>query len=128
VATLTGAARVAMGFDVTPFMSQLSQTRDDLWRSAECSGDPLWPLPMWRAYDRKLKTPFADINKVGNDAFGGAIIAACFLARFVKDGTDWVHIDLAGWDHGDRPGTRKGAAMAGWWSVLSYIEERYGVS
>lgn len=128
VATLTGAARVAMGFDLTPYMSRDTETRNALLQVAERVNDPLWPLPLWEDYGRKLRTPFADLNNVGDDGAGGAIIAACFLSRFCGAADDWLHLDLAAWDHGDRPGRRKGGAMAGWFSLLSYLEERYGAA
>ena len=128
VATLTGAARVAMGFDITPYFSRDPKTRVDLLSISQKIGDPLWPLPLWEPYERKLRSGFADINNVGDDGFGGAIIAACFLSKFCEDVEDWLHLDLAAWDHGDRPGHRKGAAMAGWFSILAYLEERYGSS
>ncbi|HET9146945.1 MAG TPA: leucyl aminopeptidase family protein [Acetobacteraceae bacterium] len=107
-ATLTGAARVALGPDIPALFGN----DDDLAAALAASGtrmhDPLWRLPLWQDYAGWLDTPVADINNVGQKPFAGAIIAALFLNRFVPAGTRWAHIDTYAWNDRDRPGRPEG--------------------
>ena len=107
-ATLTGAARVALGPDLPalfcddePFASALSQAGAAVY-------DPIWRLPFWQGYDDWLKSPVADLNNVSPRPFAGAIVAALFLKRFVPKGTTYAHFDLYGWNDQTRPGRPEG--------------------
>jgi leucyl aminopeptidase len=94
-ATLTGAARVALGPDVPAFFTDDDRLADELMRAARSENDPLWRLPLWRPYESMLESKIADINNVGGSQ-GGAITAALFMRRFVA-AESWVHFDLFAW-------------------------------
>ncbi len=103
MATLTGAARVALGPDLPPFY-----TRDDglaaaIASAAEERADPLWRMPLWKPYDAKLSSKVADLNNVTTDGFAGSITAALFLGRFVGKTARWVHFDIFAWSPTERP-------------------------
>jgi leucyl aminopeptidase len=108
VATLTGAARVALGPDVPALFGtdeELVQLLLDCSRRAD---EPVWRMPLVDGYEWMIDTPWADVNNSGADTRGGAITAALFLRRFAKD-TPWAHVDLYAWEDRGRPGTPKGA-------------------
>jgi leucyl aminopeptidase len=113
MATLTGAARVALGPDLPPFFTDDAALASDLASAAETAADPLWRLPLWMPYDGKFSSKVADINNVNTDGFAGAIIAALFLRRFVARARSWAHVDVFGWSPADRPhGIAGGEAQA----------------
>ena len=105
VATLTGAMVVALGSHASGLFSNDDALSDALVAAGQAAGDRAWPMPVWREYQRQLKSNFADMANVGNRA-AGAITAACFLSRFA-DKFKWAHLDVAGtaW----RSGSAKGA-------------------
>jgi leucyl aminopeptidase len=112
-ATLTGAARVALGPDLPALFSNDDELAGALLRSGNDVHDPLWRLPLWSGYDEWLKSPVADLNNVSSKPFAGSVIAGLYLQRFVKAGTPWVHIDLYAWNDQTRPGRPEGGeAMA----------------
>ena len=112
-ATLTGAARVALGPDLPAMFSNDDSTAKTLLRVGEAVHDPLWQLPLWAGYDDWLKSPIADINNVSSKPLAGSIVAALFLQRFVKPSIPWVHLDLYAWNDQTRPGRPEGGeAMA----------------
>ena len=84
MATLTGAARVALGPDLPPFYTQDDRLAADLAEAAAAAADPLWRMPLWKPYDSKLSSKVADMNNVTTDGFAGSITAALFLHRFVE--------------------------------------------
>ena len=96
-ATLTGAARVALGPDVPPFFSDDDAFAAELMASSAKIGDPVWRLPLWAGYDAKLESSVADMNNVWDAPFAGSIIAALFLKRFVKRARRFAHFDIYGW-------------------------------
>jgi leucyl aminopeptidase len=96
-ATLTGAARVALGPDVPAFFSDDDAFAAELTTSSIKIGDPVWRLPLWAGYDAKLESSIADMNNVWDAPFAGAIIAALFLKRFVKRARRFAHFDIYGW-------------------------------
>ena len=121
-ATLTGAARVALGPDLVPLFCN-----DDAWSSAlvragEAEHDPLWRLPLWDGYDSWLDSSVADMNNVSAKAFAGAITAALFLRRFVAAETPWVHLDLYAWNDTTRPGKPEGGESQALRAVCSAVE------
>jgi leucyl aminopeptidase len=107
-ATLTGAARVALGPDLPALFAN-----DDAWAgrfldSGARVHDPLWRLPLWHDYDSWLDSSVADLNNVSTKSFAGAVIAALFLQRFVAPGVPWAHLDLYAWNDSSRPGRPEG--------------------
>jgi leucyl aminopeptidase len=109
MATLTGAARVALGTEVVPFYADDDALAGELRRCAEAECDPLWQLPLWRPYDQMLDSKVADINNVAAGGFAGSIIAALFLRRFVTAAKAWLHFDIYAWNQTMRPGRPEGA-------------------
>jgi leucyl aminopeptidase len=112
-ATLTGAARVALGPDLPALFSNDDAMADALLRFGNIVHDPLWRLPLWSGYDDWIKSPIAEMNNVASKPMAGAIVAGLFLQRFVGQGVPWIHIDLYAWNDQSRPGRPEGGeAMA----------------
>lgn len=107
-ATLTGAARVALGPDIPALFSNDDAMAAALSASGMLTHDPLWRLPLWQDYDGWLDTGIADVNNVGQKPYAGAIVAALFLHRFIPAGTRWAHIDTYAWNDRERPGRSEG--------------------
>ncbi|MBL8844428.1 MAG: leucyl aminopeptidase family protein [Hyphomicrobium zavarzinii] len=107
-ATLTGAARVALGPDLPAFFTNDNAFAEALSAEAEAVGDPVWRLPFWPGYERHLDSDIADMNNVYDAPFAGAITAALFLKRFVKNARRFAHFDLYGWRPAPRPLGPKG--------------------
>ncbi len=103
MATLTGAARVALGPDLPPFYTNDDTLAAALADAAAVTEDPLWRMPLWKPYDSRLSSKIADINNVTTDGFAGSITAALFLQRFVGKAHSWAHFDIFGWNPADRP-------------------------
>jgi leucyl aminopeptidase len=108
VATLTGAARVALGPDVPALFGTDEELVATLLETSNACDEPVWRMPLVDGYEWTIDSPFADVSNSGSDARGGAITAALFLRRFVKD-TPWAHVDLYAWEDRGRPGTPRGA-------------------
>lgn len=125
-ATLTGAARVALGTDVPPFFTDNDALARDLAEHAEAQHDPLWRLPLYAPYEDSLKSPVADMSNMSDGPFGGAITAALYLKHFVDKPENWVHFDVFAWNISDRPGRPKGGEAMALRAVFSYLQERYG--
>lgn len=103
MATLTGAARVALGPDLPALFTDDDALADGLARAGAEAADPLWRLPLWRGYDARLSSKVAEINNVTSDGFAGAITAALFLRRFVERAGSWAHFDIFGWNPLEKP-------------------------
>ncbi|MBO6900586.1 MAG: leucyl aminopeptidase family protein [Rhizobiaceae bacterium] len=103
MATLTGAARVALGPDLPPFFTDDDELAARISRAADERADPLWRMPLWSPYDSRYSSRVADINNISNDSFAGAVIAALFLRRFVEKARSWAHFDVFGWSPLERP-------------------------
>ncbi len=127
MATLTGAARVALGPDLPPYYTHDEALADDLAVFAEASADPLWRLPLWQPYMKYLDSKIADINHINTSGtgFAGSITAALFLSRFVENTRSWVHFDIFGWTPGERPGKPAGGEAQGIRGLFDLISERY---
>ncbi len=108
LATLTGAARVALGPDVPALFGTDEALVQALLESSRRQDEMMWRLPLVDSYDNQIDSPFADVNNISSDRRAGAITAALFLRRFVRD-TPWAHVDFFGWEETGRPGTPKGA-------------------
>ena len=126
MATLTGAARVALGPDLPPFYTDDDVVAASLARHAGKTNDPLWRMPLWRAYNAMIETPIADINNAGQGGFAGSITAALFLRRFVEKAKAHVHFDIFAWVPTAKPGRPRGGEQQGMRALFSYLTERYG--
>ncbi len=124
-ATLTGAARVALGTEVGVFFSEMDKTSHGLYSSAKSSEDDIWRLPLHQGYKHQLKSTIADMVNCASSGYGGAITAALFLQSFVSDDCDWVHFDVMAYNMRARPGRPKGGEAMGLRSVCQYLESRY---
>lgn len=126
MATLTGAARVALGPDLPPFFTNDETLAAGLAAAASSTADPLWRMPLWPDYDKKLASKVADLNNVTTDGFAGAVTAALFLQRFVDKATSWVHLDVFGWSPTDRPHCPTGGEAQGIRALEHLLAQRYG--
>ena len=125
MATLTGAARVALGPDLPPFYTDDDLLASDLAAAANEQEDPLWRMPLWRPYDAKLSSKIADMNNVTTDGFAGSITAALFLRRFVEKAKSWAHFDIFAWNPSDRPHGPTGGEAQGIRALEKVISSRY---
>ena len=123
-ATLTGAARVALGPDVPPFFTDDDKLAAELATAAASEFDPVWRMPLWRPYEAMLDSKVADINNVASGGQGGAITAALFLRRFVK-ATSWLHLDIFAWTPSARPGRPEGAELQSARALYALLKARY---
>ncbi|HEY4294431.1 leucyl aminopeptidase family protein [Luteibacter sp.] len=124
-ATLTGAARVALGPELPALFTNRDQLADHVIGSAELVHDPLWRLPLWRPYRRMLESYVADFANAGPSRHAGAITAALYLERFIPDGQNWMHLDTYSWNDGDRPGHPRGGEAQGLRAFFRFLSERY---
>ncbi|TVR10846.1 MAG: leucyl aminopeptidase family protein [Salinarimonadaceae bacterium] len=124
-ATLTGAARVALGPDLPPFMTDDEALASDIARLSAKIADPVWRLPLWGPYAQMLKSEVADINHISGGSFAGAITAALFLRRFVAKAGAHVHFDVYGWTPNAKPGRPKGGEVQAARLVHALLAERY---
>jgi leucyl aminopeptidase len=126
MATLTGAARVALGTDVVPFYTDDHDLAAELARCSETENDPLWRMPLWRPYDQLLESKIADVNNVSSGGFAGSITAAMFLRRFVSAAKAWVHFDIYAWNQTTKPGRPEGAECQAARALYAMLVARYG--
>ena len=125
-ATLTGAARVALGPDLPALMTRRDETADELLTAGLAADDPCWRLPLPESYREYLKSDIADLNNSGTNGFAGASVAGLFLDRFVSDGTDWAHFDTFAWRPAAKPGRPKGGDALGLRAAWGMLKARYG--
>jgi leucyl aminopeptidase len=125
MATLTGAARTALGPELPALFANDDALARDILAAGEAEGDPLWRLPLWQPYRRMLKSPVADINNVSDGAFAGAITAALYLQEFVGDATPWAHIDTYAWNQKSRPGRPEGGEALALRALHALVERRF---
>jgi leucyl aminopeptidase len=126
LATLTGAARVALGPDLPAVFGTRQETVDALLRHGRRVADPLWHLPLWAGYDDDIASKVAEALLTSATAFAGAIIGALFLKRFVTQSRDWLHVDLFAWNPKERPGRPVGAEAHAVRALFALLAERYG--
>jgi leucyl aminopeptidase len=124
-ATLTGAARVALGPDLPPFFTDDDRLASDLMRHGTAENDPMWRLPLWRAYDAMLESKVADTNNVGG-SFAGAITAALFLRKFVSNAKAWLQLVVFAWTPAAKPGRPEGGECMAARALYAMLCERYG--
>ena len=125
MATLTGAARVALGPDLPPFFTHNDTFAEILVRQAAAVDDPLWRMPLWPRYDSFLESKIANVNHISSGPFAGSITAALFLARFVEKAATHVHLDIFAWTPTARPGRPEGGEAQGIRALFALISERY---
>ncbi|AMK22483.1 MULTISPECIES: leucyl aminopeptidase family protein [unclassified Sphingobium] len=125
-ATLTGAARVAVGPDLPALFTNDDALAGEMDAAGGVVDDPTWRLPLWDGYAEMLKSDVADINNAGEGGFAGAITAALFLKRFVPENTPWVHLDTFAWRPSSRPGRPKGGEALGLRAAFHVLQGRYG--
>ena len=125
-ATLTGAARIAMGPDLPPLFSNRDEISSGIQQAGLDVEDPLWTLPLHQPYNKMIDSPIADLNNVAKSPFGGCITAALFLEHFVEKDDNWVHIDTFAWNQANRPGRPQGGEALGLRAVFRYLQRRYG--
>ena len=126
-ATLTGAARVALGPDLPPFYTQDDALAELVQRIGLAVHDPVWRLPLWRPYGKMLDSKIADTNNVSSGGFAGSVTAALFLAKFVKDAKAYLHFDIYGWTPSAKPGRPEGGEVQGARLIYALLKERYRV-
>jgi leucyl aminopeptidase len=124
-ATLTGAARVALGPDLPALFGNHETVTAGVLAAGNAVSDPLWPLPLWRPYRRMLDSAVADFANSGPSRHAGAITAALYLERFVPDGMPWLHLDTYAWNDADRPGRPRGGEAMGLRAMFAYLKQRY---
>jgi len=123
-ATLTGAARVALGTDLPALFCNDDTLADQLLAAGKNVTDPMWRMPLYRPYRRLIDSKVADINNVSGGAFGGAIIAAIYLQEFVPDDVPWAHFDMMAWNNTSRPGRPEGGEAQAARAIFAAIEKR----
>jgi len=125
MATLTGAARVALGPDLPPLYTDNQKLARELMELGEKWGDPLWHMPLWDPYDANLSSSIADVNHISAGGFAGSVTAALFLRRFVKNVDDWVHLDIFGWAPKPRPGRSLGGTDQGIRATFMMLKQKF---
>ena len=124
-ATLTGAARVALGPDLPALFANDDAIAEATLACGRAVADPLWRLPLWRPYRKMLDSYLADFANSGASRHAGAITAALFMERFVPEGMPWVHLDTYAWNDADRPGRPRGGEAMGLRALFAYLQKRY---
>jgi len=124
-ATLTGAARIALGPDLPATFANRDELAAELESAARAAEDPLWRMPLWDPYDEMLKSDIADLANAGGAPMAGCITAALFLKRFVPDDIAWAHLDTYAWRDGAKPGRPKGGDALGLRAVFALLNARY---
>ena len=125
-ATLTGAARVAVGPDLPALFARRDETAEALLAAGQSHDDACWRLPLHEAYAEWLKSDIADTNNAHTNAFAGASVAALFLDKFVGEGIDWAHFDTFAWRPTAKPGRPKGGDALGLRAAWHMLRERFG--
>jgi leucyl aminopeptidase len=125
-ATLTGAARVALGPDLPALMTRRDGTAEALLSAGKANDDEVWRLPLPESYREWLKSDIADLNNSPANGFAGASVAGLFLDRFVAEGIDWAHFDTFAWRPAAKPGRPKGGAALGLRAAWHMLQARYG--
>jgi leucyl aminopeptidase len=125
-ATLTGAARVALGPELQALFCDDDEVAEGLLRAGQAVGDPLWRMPLWRPYRKLIDSNCADLNNVAKGNFAGSIIGALYLAEFVSPSTRWAHLDIMASNPTAKPGRPEGGEATGMRALHAYIRQRYG--
>jgi len=121
-ATLTGAARVGLGPDLPAMFSNSKEVAAAVISSSEKVYDPIWPMPLFPAYNKFIESKLADVRSCGSCGYGGAITAALFLQKFVDKDVSWLHFDIMAANTRDLPGRPEGGEAMGLRSLFNYIQ------
>jgi leucyl aminopeptidase len=124
-ATLTGAARVALGPEYAVMFTEASDVANSIFEAGHALRDPVWQLPLHRSYRRELRSKIADMTNCSLSLYGGAITAALFLEAFVDPKIDWIHFDVMAWNLYSRPGHPVGADLMGVRAVFDYLKREF---
>ncbi|MBV9523506.1 MAG: leucyl aminopeptidase family protein, partial [Alphaproteobacteria bacterium] len=125
-ATLTGAARIALGPDLPALFCNDDTLAADLIGAGGEESDPLWRMPLFRPYRKMLDSRVADLNNVADWPFAGSVIAALYLAEFVTPATPWAHLDVIAWNTSAKPGRPEGGEAMGLRALYAHIRKRFG--
>jgi len=121
MATLTGAARVAVGPDLAPFYCDDDQSAAQFTQGGNCVADPLWRMPLWEPYESIIEPGIADLDNAPKGGFAGSITAALFLRRFVDQTSNYAHFDIYGWQPAAAPARPKGGVGQGARAILAAL-------
>lgn len=124
-ATLTGAARIAMGTELAALFCNDTKLEKALQKASSQTQDPLWPMPLYQPYRALIDSPIADISNTGSSPYGGAITAALFLQDFVGENIPWAHFDIMAWNSSSKPGRPKGGEAMALRAVFEMLKDRY---
>lgn len=124
-ATLTGAARAALGEDLPPVYGRDPVQVQRIQELSFQVEDPLWHMPLYRPYKSEIQPAQADLSNTGTTGMAGSVLAALFLEHFVTEGTDWLHLDVFGWNLGDRPGRPRAGEAQGMRAIWEWLREVY---
>lgn len=125
MATLTGAARVALGPELPPFYTDDESLASSLTQAALREADPIWRMPLYKPYETMLDTPIADLTNAPSGGFAGSITAALFLKRFVNPGLTWAHFDIYAWTPKEQPHAPVGGEAQAIRAIFAVLEDRY---
>jgi len=125
VATLTGAARVALGTDISAFFTNTDAVAEALSKAAMSVQEPIWRMPLHTPYRKMLDSNIAQINNVASMGYGGAIYGALFLKEFLPTDIDWIHFDVMAWNLSPRPGRPEGGEATALRGIFAYLKQRY---
>jgi leucyl aminopeptidase len=128
IATLTGAARVALGPDLPPLYTDDEDMASGLLASGRATGDPLWRMPFWAPYDKLLKSSVADVNHIAEGTYAGSIMAALFLKRFVREAKRFAHLDIFAWVPREQPGRPQGGEVQAARALFHFFRQELGQS
>jgi len=125
-ATLTGAARTAVGTDISAMFCNDDQLAADIAKSADYMSDPVWRMPLFAGYHSLFESTIADMANSSSSPYAGAITAALFLQHYVTQGLPWIHFDIMAWNVSNKPGKPEGGEAMGILAVGDYLSKRYG--
>ncbi len=127
-ATLTGAARVAVGTEISAMFTNDNQLANALTAMGDEVNDPIWRMPLFAGYACMIDSTIADLANSTGSPYAGAITAALFLQRFITEPVSWVHFDVMAWNVGNKPGRPEGGEAMGMLAVGQYLMDRFGVN
>ena len=125
MATLTGAARVALGPELAALFCNNEELAQGLLDAARTEEDPMWRMPLWRPYRKMIDSKIADLNNVSESPHAGAVTAALYLQEFVEPDIPWAHLDVMAWNPQSRPGRTEGAEATALRALYAYIDQRF---
>jgi leucyl aminopeptidase len=126
MATLTGAARVALGPELAALFCNDDTLAGALLTAARAEDDPMWRMPLWRPYRKMIDSKIADLNNVSESPHAGAVTAALYLQEFVEPDIPWAHLDVMAWNPQSRPGRPEGAEATALRALYTHIAQRFG--